>query len=82
VEGRAFTPGVRPSIRRRKGISASPMEGTCLDMEHKRLMIAETVYFKVANRGFARASAEQDWLEAEAEIECLLGAPPTRKQNR
>jgi hypothetical protein len=32
-------------------------------------MIREAAYFKAERRGFAGGSPEQDWLEAEAEIE-------------
>lgn len=40
--------------------------------EERRRMIAETAYLKAARRGFAGGNPQQDWLEAEAEIDARL----------
>lgn len=41
-------------------------------------MIAEAAYYKAEQRGFAGGNPEQDWWEAEKEIEALLAVPRTR----
>jgi hypothetical protein len=41
-------------------------------------MIAEAAYYKAEQRGFAGGNPEQDWWEAEKEIESLLAVPRTR----
>lgn len=41
--------------------------------EQRYLMICEAAFYKSEHRGFAPANEVQDWLEAEAEINKLLG---------
>lgn len=41
-------------------------------------MIAEAAYYKAEHRGFAGGNPEQDWWDAEKEIEALLAVPRTR----
>lgn len=41
--------------------------------EQRYLMICEAAYFKAEQRGFAPESEVQDWLDAESEINRLLG---------
>jgi hypothetical protein len=36
-------------------------------------MIAETAYYLAERRGFVGGNPEQDWLEAEAQIDRILG---------
>jgi hypothetical protein len=36
-------------------------------------MVRDAAYFRAESRGFAGGDPAQDWLEAEAEIEHLLG---------
>ncbi|MGR9087684.1 MAG: DUF2934 domain-containing protein [Gammaproteobacteria bacterium] len=39
-----------------------------------RMMISEAAYFKAKSRGFAPGHEEEDWLEAEKEINsCVIG---------
>jgi hypothetical protein len=38
-------------------------------VEERRLKIEEVAYFKAAARGFVPGFEEQDWLEAEREVE-------------
>jgi len=38
----------------------------------RREMISVAAYYRAERRGFAPGGAEQDWLEAEAEIDRLL----------
>ena len=39
----------------------------------RKHFIAEAAYFKAERRGFAPGFERQDWDEAEAEIDALLG---------
>lgn len=41
--------------------------------EQRNCMIAEAAYFRAEKRGFAEGDPVQDWLQAEREIECMLG---------
>lgn len=38
----------------------------------RRELIAEAAYYRAERRGFQGGSPEQDWIDAEAEIEALL----------
>ncbi|HMM53441.1 MAG TPA: DUF2934 domain-containing protein [Candidatus Desulfobacillus sp.] len=42
--------------------------------EERQRLIAEAAYFKAERRGFACGGELADWIEAEAEIDALLGA--------
>jgi hypothetical protein len=44
--------------------------------EERYRMIAEAAYLRAERRGFAEGSPEQDWLEAEAEVDRRLSASP------
>lgn len=41
--------------------------------EDRYRMIAEAAYFRAERRGFVSGSELQDWLEAEIEVDDLLG---------
>ena len=41
--------------------------------EERQRMIELAAYYRAERRGFSAGSAEQDWLEAEAEIDRALG---------
>jgi hypothetical protein len=41
--------------------------------ELRERMVRDAAYFRAESRGFAGGDPAQDWLEAEAEIEHLLG---------
>jgi hypothetical protein len=43
-------------------------------------MIAERAYFKAERRGFQGGNPEEDWYEAEAEIDGMLNTPGSRKR--
>lgn len=43
-----------------------------LSAEDRRRLIAETAYLKAMRRGFRGQRAEQDWYEAEAEVDAML----------
>ncbi|MDH5545371.1 MAG: DUF2934 domain-containing protein [Gammaproteobacteria bacterium] len=45
-----------------------------VDDDKRQQMIREAAYFKAMGREFANGSPEQDWIEAEQEINHLIGA--------
>lgn len=46
--------------------------GGAVDVDARRRLIAECAYLRAEKRGFTGGSPEQDWLEAEMEIDQLL----------
>jgi hypothetical protein len=46
--------------------------GAGVDVNARRQWIAETAYLRAERRGFVGGNPEQDWLEAEREIDHLL----------
>lgn len=46
--------------------------------EDRYRMIAEAAYFRAARRGFVAGSELQDWLDAEIEVDELLGETAPR----
>jgi hypothetical protein len=46
--------------------------GSGVDADERQRLIAETAYLKAEKRGFQGGDANQDWKEAEAEIDRLL----------
>jgi len=46
--------------------------GNAVDVDARRQLIAECAYWRAENRRFMGGSPEQDWLEAEMEIDQLL----------
>ena len=46
--------------------------GGAVDVDARSRLIAECAYLRAERRGFAGGSSEQDWLEAEMEIDQLL----------
>lgn len=57
------TPRARPTLRAVPSFGDSPREQ----------MIAEAAYFRAEQRGFAPGNEMSDWLEAESDIERVLG---------
>lgn len=57
-----------------KGVAATPavieIETLCFDRDR---MVAEAAYYRAERRGFSPGAELEDWLEAEAEIDRLLG---------
>ena len=47
-----------------------------LTPEERRRMIAEAAFLRAQNRGFSGGNPEQDWLEAEAEIDRMYAPAP------
>ena len=50
------------------------VSGVTMSAEKRKYLIAEAAYFRAEQRGFAGGVTEQDWLRAEAMIDCLLDA--------
>ena len=67
----AVTSSAKP--RRKTPVAArtsGPRPG--IPPEERRRLIAQEAYLKAERRGFSGGSPEQDWLEAEAEIDGML----------
>lgn len=63
---KAATAAKKPAVAKVRGKkSVTP--------EQRYMMICEAAYFKAQRRGFAPENEIQDWLDAEAEINSLLG---------
>ena len=52
--------------------AGGPERRAPLPPEERRRMIAEAAYYRALHRGFAGGSQDQDWRDAEAEIDALL----------
>jgi hypothetical protein len=61
-----------------QGSTAEPS----IDTETRRQLIAETAYLRAERRGFSGGSPEQDWLEAEREINNLLLLRLTQRESQ
>jgi len=55
-------------------LAAQPARDPVIDLETRRMMIAEAAYYCAERRGFAPGGELQDWLEAEAQIQARLPA--------
>jgi hypothetical protein len=62
----------------KKRVSTATKSESSPTAEQIATMIAEAAYYKAEHRGFAGGNPEQDWWEAEKEIEALLAVPRTR----
>ena len=57
----------------KKTVAAKAERGSAtISREQRQAMVAEAAYFMAERRGFAGGDPEQDWREAEAEINTLL----------
>jgi hypothetical protein len=52
--------------------AASAVGGFAVDTETRHQLIAQSAYLRAERRGFSGGSPEQDWLQAEQEINSLL----------
>ena len=52
--------------------TAAPERGVAVTPEERLRMIAESAYFRAERRGFHGGQPDQDWLEAESEIDQML----------
>ena len=55
---------------RKKAAAVEP--SVAISREQRQAMVAEAAYFMAERRGFVGGDPEQDWREAEAEIDALL----------
>jgi 1,4-alpha-glucan branching enzyme len=68
-----------PATRRRRAAAPSTADtpatpAPAVSPQERHDMIAFSAYLRAEARGFTGSSAETDWLEAEAEIDRMLGA--------
>ena len=55
---------------------------TVITPEERRRMIAEAAYFRADQRNFIGGNPEQDWLDAEVEIDKLINRQFRRSQEK
>lgn len=60
------------SSRQARG-SREPVSSSADDDCPREQMIAEAAYYRAEQRGFVPGNEMSDWLEAEADVEALLG---------
>jgi hypothetical protein len=68
---RAQSASTRASSRGKSGRSSG--RNISVSEEERWRMIAVAAYHKAEQRGFAPGGAENDWFEAEQEVDVLLG---------
>lgn len=68
-------------IPKRKKASKSASVTGAVTPEQRYRMICETAYYRAEQRGFIGGSAEQDWREAEIEVDQMLCAVQVQQQN-
>jgi hypothetical protein len=64
------------------GRGTEPAAITGVTAEERRQLIATTAYFRAERRAFAPGSEMEDWFEAEAEIDKMLGKRVAGQSNR
>lgn len=69
----ATTKTTKASAPKAKAV-APKMSTTNVSNSQREQLIREMAYYKAEKRGFNGGNAEQDWLEAEAEVDQLVGA--------
>jgi hypothetical protein len=67
----------RAATPRKKKSAATPAGGPTVTPQEWRHMVATAAYLRAEARGFIGGSADQDWLEAEAELMAKLGTAPS-----
>lgn len=55
-----------------RGAGATEVAVSGITLPQRERMIAEAAYYRAEHRGFQGGDPQQDWLEAEAEINRLL----------
>ena len=67
--------------RTRAAARTTVARNDAVDADRRRALIAQAAYFRAERRGFRAGGEEQDWLEAESEVDALLASasrPPVR----
>ena len=77
----AATPGAGLPKRKAQTRARSTAPGatngeTALSLDERRRMIELAAYLRAERRGFAGGTPEQDWFEAEAEVDRMLAGSP------
>jgi hypothetical protein len=62
---------------RKKKSPESPIAAPAITPQEWKQRVATAAYLRSEARGFVGGSAEQDWLEAEAELMAKLGGAPS-----
>jgi hypothetical protein len=77
---------LRKRATNKKNIEESPGREpgkiTGVTAEERRQLIATAAYFRAERRGFVPGSEMEDWLEAEAELDKMLGKRVAGQSNR
>lgn len=60
------------SVAAARGASATEAAVSGITLPQRERMIAEAAYYRAEHRGFQGGDPQQDWLEAEAEINRML----------
>jgi hypothetical protein len=68
-QGRLPRPGADPATEAASGPAQTP-----LTPEQRRQLISTRAYQRAERRGFSGGSPEQDWLEAEAELDAAMAS--------
>lgn len=55
-------------------MALSKFKSSSVTADQRLRMIAEAAYFRAERRGFRNGDPSTDWIEAEAEIDCLLNS--------
>ena len=71
----AAKPAAAPKAKKLSVKSIKPLVGS----QEWQTMVATAAYFRAQARDFIGGSAEQDWIEAEAEIAARLARVPAKK---
>jgi len=66
-------PQSKTAARKASGTTGSAANERAWAGEDRYRMIAEAAYFRAERRGFVSGSELQDWLDAEIEVDELLG---------
>lgn len=69
---RAASPSATPVATVAPTAPAAPVRSGGISEDDRRHMIAEAAYYKAERRGFRHDAIDQNWLDAEAEIDALL----------
>ncbi len=64
------------SVSVKKVAAVAPPPAATVEQRHR--MIAEAAYYIAERRGFSAGNPEDDWYEAEIQIDRALGASPSR----
>lgn len=66
----------KPKPKIPNGLAKSPLPVITAEERHR--MIAEAAYYRALQRGFSAGSSEDDWLQAEHEVNQALLKPSSR----